>query len=209
MKMKLNGRVGIFGGSFNPITMAHIQVAEDMAKYLKLDWVMFEPINNVYEKNGLVEVEHRINMIQLIFDDSVPIDGCVFSVGAVEALSPEKMCPYEVLKRYNNMFNNSELFYIMGSDNLKAFHSWRKPGRIFELSSLAVYRRGSDDLTKIISDNPILSRNINKIHIFDYRRNNLSSTMIRNWLKSRNKISGRYLPKKVYDYIKEHKLYEK
>jgi len=209
MKMKPTGRVGIFGGSFNPITMAHIQVAEDMAKYLKLDWIMFEPANNVYDKNSLVGVEHRINMVQLIFDDSVPIGGCIFSVGAVEALSPEKMYTYKVLERYNNMFKDSELFYIMGSDNLKKFHSWKNPGRIFELSSLAVYRRGSDDLTKIISGNPILSRNITKIHVFDSKRNNLSSTMIRNWLKSRSKIAGRYLPKKVYDYIKEHNLYEK
>ena len=208
MEMALKGRVGIFGGSFNPITMAHVQIAEDMAKHLNLNWVMFEPTNNEYDKNGLIDVEHRINMIQLIFDDSAPIDDCIFSVGAVDALSPKKMYTYEVLTRYKSMFKCCELFYIMGSDNLKEFHSWKQPEKIFELSELAVYRRGSDDLVKIISNNPILQKNVSKIHIFDSKHNNLSSTMVRNWLKSGSSISGRYLPRKVFDYIKQHKLYE-
>ena len=206
----LAGRVGIFGGSFNPITGAHVQIAKEVAKKLNLSWLMFEPTNNEYDKNGVVDIEHRIKMLQLIYDDSVPIDDTTFSVGGVEALSKNKMYTFELLQRYKNMFKDNKLFFIMGSDNLKEFHSWKQPEKILELASLAVYRRGNDDITKIISVNPVLTKNINKIHLFNIKRNKLSSSLVRHWLKNKNvTIEHRYLPRKVLNYIREHKLYEK
>jgi nicotinate-nucleotide adenylyltransferase len=206
--MNIVSNVGIFGGAFNPITNAHIQIVEEVAKKLNLYRVMFEPINNNYDKIDLVDIEHRINMIHLVFD-SVLINGTTFDVGGVDALSTEKIYTYEILQRYKNMFRNYKLFYIMGSDNLKEFYSWKRPEKIFELTNLVVYRRNNDDMVQIINKNPILSKNISKIHIFDSKHNNLSSTLVRSWLKNKNvQISGRYLPRKVFDYIKEHKLYE-
>jgi len=209
MTQRLTGKVGIYGGSFNPITTAHVQIAELVAKKLSLSWLMFEPTNNEYDKNGLEDVEHRINMIQEIFDDSAPIDGCIYSVGGVDALSFGKMYTYELLRRYKNMFRESELFFVMGSDNLKEFHNWKQPEKIFEMASLVVIGRGTDDIAKIISSNPILSKNINKIIVIDVKRNSLSATLVRNWLKSGVTVAGRYLPRKVLNYIREHKLYEK
>lgn len=208
--MNMTGNVGIFGGSFNPITAAHIQITEEVAKELKLTWLMFEPTNHHYDKAGVTDVEHRIKMIQLIFDDSEIIDGTTFSVGGVDALSLEKMYTYELLQRYKKMFRESKLFFIMGSDNLSEFHNWKQPEKVFELASLVVYRRGNDDIPKIISYNPVLSKNISKIRIFDTKNNSLSSSLIRSWLQNKNiNIASRYLPRKVLNYIREHKLYEK
>jgi nicotinate-nucleotide adenylyltransferase len=208
--MNKSNDIGIFGGAFNPITNAHIQIVEEVAKKLKLSRVMFEPINNNYDKNDLADIGHRINMIHLVFDDSVSINGTTFGIGGIDALSTEKIYTYEILQRYKNMFRNNKLFYIMGSDNLKEFYSWKRPEKIFELTNLVVYRRDNDDIIQIINKNPILSKNISKIHIFDAKHNNLSSTLIRSWLKNKNiRISNRYLPKKVLNYIRKHELYEK
>ena len=208
--MNMTGKVGIFGGAFNPITRAHIQIIEEVAKKLKLNWVMLEPINNDNDKKELEDVGHRINMIQLVFDESEIVNGTMFSVGGVDALSKEKMYTYEILQRYKKMFGKCELFFIMGSDNLKGFHSWKRPERIFELARLVVYRRDNNDVDKIISINSVLIKNIDKIYMFDTKQKNLSASLIRGWLKNKNvRISGRYLPKKVFDYIREHKLYEK
>lgn len=204
----LTGNVGIFGGSFNPITTAHVQIAETAAKQLNLSWLMFEPTNNEYDKNGLQDIEHRIKMIQEIFDDSEPQDDCIFNVGSIDALSSGQMYTYELLQRYKNMFRESKLYFIMGSDNLKEFQTWKQPEKIFELANLAVYVRGHDDITKIISSNPVLQNNISKIHIIDAKPIRLSATMVRGWLKADTPIPGRYLPRKVLDYIKHYELYK-
>jgi len=210
MVKKLTGSVGIFGGSFNPITTAHVQITKAASKQFNLAWLMFEPTNNFYNKNGLQDVEHRINMIQEVFDDSELFNGTTFSVGAVDALAAEKMYTYQLLQRYRNMFRTSKLFFILGSDNLKEFHTWRQPEKVFELSNLIVFGRGTDDIPEIINKNPILSKNVGKIHELKLKRNSLSASLIRNWLQNpKSNISSRYLPRKVLNYIREHKLYEK
>lgn len=208
--IKSSDRIGIFGGAFDPITQAHRKIAEEIAKKLQLSWVMYEPTNNFYEdKKDIESVEHRINMIQLTFDNEKPVNGTLFSIGGVDAFTFEKISTYELLDRYKKMFANNELFFIMGSDNLKTFHTWKQPEKIFDLANLAVRRRGNDDVLNIISSNPILNKNINKIKIINTKPHNLSSTLVRNWLKNKSNISTRYLSKEVLNYIKEHKLYMK
>jgi nicotinate-nucleotide adenylyltransferase len=149
-------------------------------------------------------------MIQEIFDDSAPIDGTVYSVGNIDALSPKRLYTYELLQRYRNMFRKCNLFFIVGSDNLKEFNIWKQPEKIFELANIIVIGRGIDDIPEIINSNPILLKNIGKIHELKLKRNSLSSSLIRNWLKNKEvTVVGRYLPRKVFNYIRKHKLYEK
>ena len=82
----------------------------------------------------------------------------LFADGGVDALARGQMYTYELLQRYKNMFRESDLFFIMGSDNLKEFHLWKQPDKIFELANLVVFVRGNDDVLKIISSNPVLQR---------------------------------------------------
>jgi len=194
-------KIGIFGGAFNPITKAHMQVAVESMERLELDILYFEPVGNHYEKNGLESAEDRIKMIWLALDR---YEDYTIVCGTKDALSAELMYTYQVLEYYSHPYH--ELYFILGSDNLREIDQWKNPDRIFELSNLIVHQRSGHDVLNIIGESEFLYKYEDQVYVIP-SNNSLSSTLVRNWIKSGTHINSRYMDRKVMKYIQENGLY--
>ncbi len=132
-------RVGILGGTFDPVHLGHLLIAEESRLSLALDQVLFIPAGQPWLKAGqpLTAAEHRWRMAQLATESNphfqvlrTEIDrpGHSYTVDTLTDLPPELGQP-------------AELYFILGGDALASFHRWKEPERILQLANLVVVRR--------------------------------------------------------------------
>ena len=189
-------RVGVFGGTFDPVHHAHLIIAQEAVARLKLDRLLFMPANRPSHKRapGLVAVEHRLAMLRLATRGSRHFEvsrmeadrgGLSFTVETLEALSRAA---------------RGDLFFLMGQDSLAEFAQWRDPGRIVELARLVVVPRGEQDVPSLP---PAFRR---RVVYLKPPRIGISSTEIRRRLK--RGLPVRYwTPDAVVSYVSRHGLY--
>ena len=177
----------LYVGSFNPITRAHENIAKDLLKENIIDKVYFLPVNS--NKNDLVSIKNRINMIKLIKNNNIEIIN-------IYDFNKSGLFDYNILKEINNTYNITHL--VMGSDlfyKIKTFNNYQD---ILSEYKIIIIKR-DNNIDNYINDyyddynNIIL---INKLY-------DGSSMIAKENLNKDNK----YLDKKVFDYIKENNLY--
>ena len=189
-------RIGVFGGTFNPVHHGHLLMGQEAAVRLDLDRVLFVPANRQPLKRGpgLADVSHRVAMLRLatrgnprfaVSQEEVKRAGVSYTVSTLEILSET---------------NRGDLFFVMGQDSLDEFFRWRDPERILKLARLVVVPRGDRDLPAL---SPAVRRRI--IYVKPPRIG-ISSTEIRRRLK--RGLPVRYwTPDAVVSYIARHGLY--
>lgn len=194
-------RYGFFGGSFNPPTIAHERLAEEVAKKFNLDKVYFVPVGNSYRKNGLIDENKRFEMLSTI--KSRKID-----VLDIELNLNKELSTIDAFNLINNKFLNSENYFILGGDNLEKLPNWKKAESCLENNIIAIER--GKDLENIIDENELLKKHKNKIFAFNTNKlYNYSSTEVREALKSKDMNTlQKMLNKKVYLYIEQNNLYK-
>lgn len=199
-------KVGILGGSFNPIHIGHLLMAESSIEEMELDKVLIMPLKNPphKRKDSLLSDEHRINIIKLAIKSNPKIelstmemnrDGTTYTADTLEILTE---------KEPSNQYH-----FILGSDSFYQIHNkWMKPELIFRLSNILVINRGHAAKDQI-EDHIEFLKGIYKdisISIVNMPLIEISSTNIRNKIK--NGASTRYiLPDNVREYIDEFNLY--
>ena len=138
-------RLGILGGTFDPIHTGHLIVAEEARVQLNLARVLFVPTGQPWMKaeEPLSEAQHRLNMVML-----ATANNSCFEVSALEIDRPGPSYTVDTLEELQRERGpGNELFFILGQDSLKTFPRWRKPCRILEMCPLvAVSRPGSEAL---------------------------------------------------------------
>lgn len=195
-------RIGILGGSFNPLHNSHLLAAKKATSTLKLDELIFLPNNSPPHKNfsSLALYRHRYNMIYKTIKN-IPS----FSVSTLEK---ENNIHYTVdtLNKIakNNLYSNASFFLIIGMDCLCNFSSWKNPEEILSFASLVVIeRRSVSNSMSIIKD---FEKKYNtKIYYINLNKSNISSTTIKNDIYHTNKIKD--VPRPVKKYIAEYELY--
>jgi len=115
----LGKKLGFFGGCFNPITNAHLNLIREVISKENLEKVYFVPMGNLYEKQGLISIEHRIKMLELAFENEPKID--ILNISNTN----KKMCAIDTFKIIDEKFSNVERYFIMGSDNYKKITDWK------------------------------------------------------------------------------------
>ncbi len=178
-------KLGIYMGSFNPPHKGHIKVVNYLLNKKIVDKVLIIPTLSYWDKNDLLDINDRINMLKLYENKNISIDrehnNLVYTV--------------DLMKELEKIYND-ELYIIIGSDNLINFDKWKDYKRLLKYK-IIVMNRGDMDLdpyvNKLGKDNFIILKN--------YPFINISSTEIR------NNLNNKYLDKKVLDYIKKHNLY--
>ena len=196
-------RVGIFGGTFDPIHIGHLFAAEEARTRLGLERVIFVPASLPPHKLHLnvTSTEHRLNMVQLAIADNpyfvlsrVDVDrfGPSYTVDTIELLRDE----------YGP---ETELYFIMGSDSLAEILTWHKPDRLIRLCRIVALTRpgGRTDLEEL---NRLLPGAIARVQLLEMPLLEISSTDLQR--RVRMGMSTRYLvPSAVEEYIRQHGLY--
>ena len=189
-------RIGIFGGSFNPPHNMHKNIALSLIKKNYLDKVIYVPTGNKYNKIDLIDVSHRIKMLEVMVKDNDNLE-----VSNYEE-KKELIYTYQTLDYFKNMYKNDEIYFICGSDNLNKITTWKNYKYILGNYKLLVIKRNNDNLDDIIK-----KLNSNNILIANIHSEDISSTDIRKDLK--NKKNNLKINEEVLKYIKRNNLYIK
>ena len=180
-------KIGIFGGSFNPIHKGHIGVAKEAMEELGLDKLIFVPAYKSPFKSKIKyeDAEHRVQMIELVKPENS-------EVSKFEINRKGTSYTIDTVRYMKQQYPNDELFLLIGTDNLYKLHKWRNIDEISELVKIAVFRREGSWSKENIKRFECKLLN-NKIYDF-------SSTGLRN---------GHFenVSKEVAEYIGKHRLY--
>ncbi len=187
-------RIGILGGTFDPIHIGHLILAEDSYRFLKLDRLIFVPAFKPPHKLDfkVIPANHRIKMVKLAIKNNPH-----FEASDIEIKRKGRSYSVETLKFFRKRYKNDKLFFIVGSDSLNELKTWKDLDRIFKLSRFVIAERPNFKILRV-------PKQASKIKITGI---DISSTEIRRRVKDGKSI--RYLvPEGVREYIYKHKLYK-
>ena len=190
-------KIGIFGGSFNPPHNMHQDIALNLIKENYLDKVIFVPTGNYYPKSELIEFKHRYQMLKLMVGSNSDV-----KVSDYESKG-ELTYTYQTLDYFQSLYSNAEIYFILGSDNLKSFKKWRNYEYILKKYKILVINRNDDDIKGLLSDYIDYQNNIISA---DIPLKEISSTEIRKQIRNGIDLKNK-LDKQVIEYIKKMKLY--
>ena len=174
--MKQPKKIAMFGGSFNPIHNAHINLAAAFIKKLKLDKLLLIPTATPPHKSDseMVSAEHRLNMCKLATEDIKKID-----VSDIEIKREGKSYTVDTLKQLKEMYPESELYLITGADMFVTLLDWKDPEEIFSLATVCTVPRNDDDIEVLKEKEKQYNALGAKTVILDLKKSNISSSKIR------------------------------
>ncbi|MDE6713949.1 MAG: nicotinate-nucleotide adenylyltransferase [Lachnospiraceae bacterium] len=132
-------KIGIYGGTFNPIHNGHIKLAENAKRIYQLDKVIFLPSGNSYMKSNVLSGRHRYHMVCLAL---MGRDG--LEVSDLEIRKEGATYSYETMEEFHDIYSNDELFFLLGEDSLRMIELWKEPARLMGQCSLIVASRMMD-----------------------------------------------------------------
>jgi len=191
-------KVGLYFGTFNPIHIGHLTIANYLVEHSDLDqvWFVVTPQSPFKKKSSLLDDHQRLEMVYLAtkdYDKLRPSD--------IEFGLKQPNYTIDTLTYLFEKFPKHEFSLIMGEDNLKSFHKWKNHEQILENHEILVYPRLSDDKTENkFEDHP-------KIFNISAPIMELSSTFIRKNIKAGKNVRP-MLPDKVWYYIDEMNFYK-
>lgn len=191
-------KVGLFFGSFNPIHVGHLIIANHMAEYSDLDqiWFVVTPHNPFKKKSTLLDNYQRLEMVYRATKDYAKL-----KPSDIEFNLPQPNYTVNTLAYLQEKYPDYEFALIMGEDNLKSFHKWKNYELILKNHHIYVYPRISENKTETPFDNH------KKIHHIEAPIVELSSTFIRKAIKANKNIKP-ILPEHVWEYLDEMNFYK-
>ena len=193
---------GIIGGTFDPIHIAHLYIAEVAMKKLNLEKVIFMPAGSPPHKTDrrITEACLRLEMVNAAIKGKKG-----FEVSDYEIQNKGMSYTYKTLEYFNN--KNREIYFIVGSDCLMNLHKWREVDKIFSLCKLVVVTRPGFSKSELIKKKIEFEEKYNGEIIFlEVEGKDISSTEIKEYIKEGLEIE-KLLPKEVIEIINKKGLY--
>ncbi|MBN1620963.1 MAG: nicotinate (nicotinamide) nucleotide adenylyltransferase [Endomicrobiales bacterium] len=196
--MVIKQRIGLFGGSFNPVHNGHISLALASKKELKLKKVIFIPAALPPHKKTvcLAPKKHRLNMIKIALKKHA-----FFEISRFELKRKRSTYTYQTVQYFIKKYPKKELFLIIGSDSLRELNTWKKPEFLLKKCSIVVGKRGKIPVSTPLIGNRRILRIKESIPP-------VSSSYIRYQAGNKRSIRG-LVPKNVERYILKNSLYSK
>jgi len=197
-------KIGILGGTFDPIHNGHLAIAEEARKRMGLAEVYFVPAARtpLKESGTILAAEHRIEMVRLAIADYP-----YFKLSTIEIDRPGPSYTVDTIAELRDKFGaENELYFIIGLDSLAQLPRWREPARIIRMCRLvAVPRPGYSlpDTNTLEAAMPGISQ---RLTVLDEPKSDVSATEVRQRAKRGESISH-LVPEEVVEYIKRQKLY--
>lgn len=188
-------KTGLYFGSFNPIHIGHMAIANYMLEFTDLDevWFVVSPLNPLKSKSTLLANHHRYAMVMRAVEDYHR-----YHVSNIEFSLPQPSYTINTLVALGEKYPGREFVLIMGSDNLDTFYKWKKPDVILQYYKLYVYPRPQHDGGEL--------RLHPSVRWVDAPMMEISSSFIRDAIKHKKDIRF-FLPEKVHQYIDEMGFY--
>ncbi|WP_297806339.1 nicotinate (nicotinamide) nucleotide adenylyltransferase [uncultured Polaribacter sp.] len=192
-------KIGLYFGTFNPIHIGHLIIANHMVEHSDLDevWMVVTPHNPFKKKNSLLDNNHRFELVYRATENYPKI-----KPSNIEFKLPQPNYTVYTLAQITEAYPNKEFCLIMGEDNLKSLHKWKNYETILEHHHIYVYPRISEGKTETQFDKHP------KIHKIAAPIVQISSTMIRNAIKDKKNVAP-LLTQEVWEYIDEMNFYKK
>jgi len=190
-------KTGLYFGSFNPVHIGHMAIANYMVEFTDIDqlWFVVSPQNPLKKKSSLLADHHRLALLNIAIDDSL-----LFKASNIEFKMPRPSYTIDTLTYLNEKYPNREWVLIMGADNLKSLHKWKNYQQLIENYEIYVYPRPginindySDKINLKIIDAPLIE---------------ISSSFIRKAISEGNDVRY-FMPGKVAEYVTDMHFYEK
>ena len=179
-------RLGLYVGSFNPVHNGHIKVINYLIDNNLVDKVIVLPTPNYWDKQDIIDVKDRINMLKFFENENIIID----------SIHNNYPYTYQVIDSLRKDYKDDDFYLVMGSDNLEKLHLWKNIDKILE-NKIIVLRRGDTPIDEYLKR---FDRN-KFIIVDDFEYLDVCSTDIRNGIY--NNIDDR-----VIEYIKRNNLYK-
>ncbi len=189
-------KVGLFFGSFNPIHIGHLAIANYVVEYSDLDqlWLVLSPQNPLKKKKSLLNEYDRLKMVELALENNDKI-----RASDIEFRMPKPSYTIDTLTYLKEQNPGYEFVLIAGADNFESFQKWKNYEEILKLYKIYVYPRPGYDLGEY-KDHPAL-------HVINAPLMEITSSFIRKAVQD-NKDVRYFLPEKVYQYIQQMHFYK-
>jgi nicotinate-nucleotide adenylyltransferase len=190
-------KVGLFFGSFNPIHIGHMAIAQYMLEHTALEkiWFVVSPQNPFKTKETLLDQQHRLTIVRIAVEDDPRMQA-----SNIEFNLPIPSYTVDTLTYLREARPNEEFALIMGQDNLVHFHKWKNHESILENHNIYVYPRPGCK--------PCDMERHEKVQLTKAPLMDISAEFIRRSIREKKEVSY-FLPQKINDYIDEMNFYKK
>lgn len=187
--------IGLFFGSFNPIHLGHLAIANYMQQFANMDevWLVVSPHNPLKDKIQLLDQNHRLFMVDLAIDGAPGIRS-----SNIEFKLPQPSYTIHTLAHLAEKYPGHRFSLIMGQDNLQGFHKWKNYEEILKLHQLYIYPRPGASASQFDRHE--------QVHFTQAPVMEISATFIRKAIKDKKDIRF-FLPPKVWEQIESQGFY--
>lgn len=200
-------KIGIMGGTFDPIHIGHLILGEKAYEQLQLDKVWFMPSGNPpHKKNraGRASDDQRVEMVRRAISPNPH-----FELSLTEMHENGYTYTYHTLETLKEKNKDTDYYFIIGADSLFNFETWMEPGRICQACTLVVAVRNHTSIEKLSREMLRLSEKYRGSFLkLDTTNMDISSEMLRQWIREDKSIRY-YVPDSVISYIEKQQIYQK
>lgn len=197
-------KIGIMGGTFDPIHNGHLMLGGYAYDNFKLDEVWFMPNGNPPHKSGEIRVDDRLEMVELAIASDFR-----FRLNTYETERKEYSYSYQTLEKFKAMYPEHEFYFIIGADSLFAIESWKEPARVLGACTILAACRDDKDTEDMKRQITYLTEKYDaRIELLRTPLMDVSSSDIRRMISYGMEIAS-LVPKEVAEYIKSNELYKK
>lgn len=192
-------KIGLFFGTFNPVHVGHLIIANHIVEYSDLDevWFMVTPHNPFKKKSSLLDNYQRLDLVYRATEEYAKL--CPSNI---EFDLPQPNYTSHTLVVLEEKYPNYEFSLILGEDNLRGFHKWKNSDVILERHELFVYPRVSD------KPDEYLLKNHSKVHFIDAPVIEISASFIRASIREGKNVRP-LIPYEAWKYLDEMNFYKK
>ncbi len=194
-------KLGIFGGTFDPIHIGHLIIAQQAYSDFALEKIVFMPAGIPPHKNNSTGSRHRLEMVKLAIEDNP-----VFSLSEWELKQQKKSYTVDTFKYFEKLNIAEQIYFIIGADSLYDMFNWKNPEYLLKKANIIVAARPGYSLEKTFKDQRYRDYEDN-IYFLDNFKIEISSSTIRNYIRN-NKSVKYLLPDKIIKYIASSEIYK-
>lgn len=197
-------KYGFFGGSFNPVTNAHLNLANLIVEKYNLDKVVFVPMGDKYNKQDLISEKDRYEMLKLATNSKEKLE-----VSDIELNLPYALTMLQAFKRIEEKYSDVKPYFIIGADNLNKLISLPDFEILAKNYEYIVIKRNDIRIKDKISENPVLRRFKDHFNILEENPyEQISSSKVRKLINNEKLTLNDMIPDEVYEYIVNKNIYK-